>query len=113
MSKHKRPDDQYPVLLIHESKHGDRYILATNNDEEELAWLAMFTILNVQECAYECGLNGDDEEEWYKIASEGGVEAAKWLLEARVRHEYENVYTECIDTPFSLLNKLMESLKDE
>jgi len=113
MSTDKRSDDQYPVLLIHKGKHGDRYILATNNEEEELAWLAMFTSLNVEDDVYSCSKLVGSQRAWFDKACEGDTDAARWLLINRSDYEYEEVFTECIDTPFSLLNKLMESLKDE
>jgi len=103
----KRPAGEYPVLLIHDGEHGVRYILAMNNEEEELAWLAMFTALHVWDDCY-CYDDLDfDERNWFDLARTGNTTAAKLLLQTRGNYEYERVYTECIDTPFSMLKHFL------
>lgn len=94
----------YPKILIHHGKHGDRYILARHQNEEQQAWLTMFESLDQWECFYE-DLE-DDELEWHRQAKNGNWKAAKWLLESRSYGEYENVSVESIDTPETLFDKL-------
>lgn len=97
----------YPKLLIHKGKHGDRYIVSNNPIEESEAWLAMFMAIDLWDGYY--GLGGDalegDEAVWYSEAKMGDTQAAENLLKARCGCEYEEVFTECIETPATLMKR--------
>ncbi len=104
-----RPQEQYPYLLVHRGKHDDRYIVANNNEEEQLAWLAMFRALDEWDGYYGGGEDMDgDEQAWYEGAKAGDWQCAKWLLDYRSDYEYEHVFGECISTPSELMEKLNE-----
>lgn len=98
-------------LLIHEGKHGNRYILFQDGVGEGAAWLAMFRVFDEWEQFYD-GLDDSDSKadrrqiRLYNEAKKGNMEYARLLLQDRSGGEYESVYVEDIDTPASLLGEL-------
>lgn len=98
-------------LLVHEGKHGNRYILFQEGVDEGRAWLAMFRVFDEWEQFYD-GLGESDlpaeryQRKYYREAKKGNKECAMRLLKDRSGAEYEIVYVEDIDTPASLLKEL-------
>lgn len=98
-------------LLIHECKHGNRYILFQEGVDEGEAWLAMFRVFDEWEQFYD-GLDESDspadinQRKFYREAKKGDMAFARRLLQDRSGGEYEIVYVEDIDTPASLLRMM-------
>lgn len=98
-------------LLVHEGKHGNRYILFQAGVDEDAAWLAMFRVFDEWEHFYD-GLADSDlakdrlQRMYYRQAKNGHMASARLLLQDRSGGEYETVYTQDVDTPASLLGKL-------
>ena len=91
---------ELPYLIVHRGKHGDRYILATDETEYKQAWLAMFHSIRKFDGYYEGWREwGLDQQEWYEMAMKGDWRGALWLLDYRSDHEYEDVFGVCISTP--------------
>lgn len=95
-----------PYLIVHRGKHGDRYILATNEEEYKLAWLTMFHCIRKWDGYYFPDDMEGDEAEWYDMAMKGDWRGALWLLDYRTDHEYEDVFGICISTPENDLKHL-------
>ncbi len=97
--------NRYPMVLVHEGKHCNNYVVATNKEEEDLAWLAMFRLLDKYEHYYDDYME-PDEQELYEQAKRGNAKSARWLLETRTDYEYERVSVELAHSPKEFLASL-------
>lgn len=111
MLRHQEMSD-YPKLLIHRGKHGDRFVICLDMGAELRGWLAMFLAMDKWDRFYE-DLTNEDEIEWRNIARKRipavSSRAARNLLMAHDDYEYEEVSTEYVMTP----TKLMEQIDDQ
>lgn len=99
----------YPKLLIHRGKHGDRHIFCLNREAELRGWLALFMAMDKWDEFYD-DLTNEYEINWRDEARNGSREAARSLLTARDSCEYEMVYTECVITPTRLMRQINDQV---
>jgi hypothetical protein len=96
---------EQPYLIVQHGKHGNRYIVSTNEEEYKQAWLALFHCIRYDQYYDREGM-GSDQQAWYDGAMQGDWKAAYWLLMSRDSYEYERLTTECLDTVSDMLSKL-------
>lgn len=95
----------HPKLLINKGKHGDITVLIPSEDDEGEAYLALFRHFDEIENFY-CHRLCGDEIEAYAKARQGDWRSAKWLIQLRSDHEYEEVRVDWPYTPLSLKRML-------
>jgi len=99
-----RGEGDYPKLLIHNAKYGDKHILIMDEDQEDEAWLTMFQAIDRWDGFYDRYVG--DNIDILASARSGNKGDAKLWLQIRVNREYEGMLIECIETPYSLRERL-------